>query len=55
MKRYRFDEFIVVNAGWLDIFKCLITRGKKGKLYTVIKNPPPQHVNCRCNMAEQIK
>lgn len=54
MKQYNFDSFIVKDASWFDVFKWLVTRGKKGKLYIVIKNPPPKHFNCRCSVVDEV-
>jgi len=48
--KYDFD-FVVCNASFWEVFKFVVTFGKRGRLYQVYRNPPPLvHANCRCTI-----
>lgn len=48
--RFFYPEKVVINAKFIDVLKWLLTNGKRGKLYTIIDNPPPNHINCKCSI-----
>lgn len=49
-------EFTVCNASFWEVFKFIISLGKKGSLYRVYENHwPPSHENCRCVINPVIK